>query len=218
MNYTLIQQLIGEYAEYEQRIHHAGEANMAEFARWLAMKHSTAVPERAAATNPDASGEDVQVTIGRIIFYLTRYAKAYAKKALEDSVINSIDEFVYLAGLLNFNEGISKSELIRYNRHEKPTGMEIIRRLLALGLATQKPSESDKRSTLLMITPLGMQTIFPLLQKMGVVSNTIVGNLTLDEQMHLTAILEKLEHFHQDLLGKLGNDWELGDLVDSKTQ
>jgi hypothetical protein len=25
--------------------------------------------------------------------------------------------------------------------------------------------------------------------------------------------LEKLEHFHQDLLGKLGNDWELGDLA-----
>jgi MarR family transcriptional regulator, lower aerobic nicotinate degradation pathway regulator len=208
MNYALLQQLITECSQYEQA--NGQQADMPQFARWLANKYDPLENVNIASTAVE--GESTEVVIGRIVFFLTRYAKIYAKKALEGSVLSSIDEFVYLAALLHYQKGLSKSELIRYNRHEKPTGMEIIRRLIALGLVAQAPSEMDKRSTVLAITEAGKAVVFPLFDKMAVVSKVIVGDLGTKEQLQLVALLEQLEHFHQGLLGNLKGDWGLADL------
>ena len=208
MNYAFLQQLITECAQYEQA--NGQQADMPQFARWLANKYDPLENVNIASTVVE--GESTEVVIGRIVFFLTRYAKIYAKKALEGSVLSSIDEFVYLAALLHYQKGLSKSELIRYNRHEKPTGMEIIRRLIALGLVAQAPSDMDKRSTVLAITEAGKAVVFPLFDKMAVVSKVIVGDLGAKEQLQLVALLEQLEHFHQGLLGSLKGDWGLDDL------
>jgi MarR family transcriptional regulator, lower aerobic nicotinate degradation pathway regulator len=209
--YGVLQELIGAYGDYETDMGHAPK-NLTQFARWLSLR--TAQQEVAA---PRSGAETIEVTIGRIVTFLTRYTKLYAKKALEGSELGSIDEFVYLTYLF-FRRGveISKMELIRANRHEKPTGMEIIRRLTALGLVEQKPSSADKRSTVLQITPAGMQALPPILERMTVVSQTLVGDLTLEEKTQLAGLLEKLEHYHQDLLGRLDPDWELNDLIEHK--
>lgn len=209
MNYALLQQLITECAQYEQT--NGQQADMPQFARWLANKYDPLEHVNMEASTA-VEGASTEVVIGRIVFFLTRYAKIYAKKALEGSVLSSIDEFVYLAALLHYQKGLSKSELIRYNRHEKPTGMEIIRRLIALGLVAQAPSEMDKRSTVLAITEAGKAAIFPLFDKMSVVSKVIVGDLGVKEQLQLAGLLEQLEHFHQGLLGSLKGDWGLADL------
>ncbi len=208
MNYALLQQLIADCAQYEQD--NGQPADMPQFARWLANKYDPL--ENVNMVSTAVEGESTEVVIGRIVFFLTRYAKIYAKKALEGSVLSSIDEFIYLAALLHYQKGLSKSELIRYNRHEKPTGMEIIRRLIALGLVAQAPSEMDKRSTVLAITEAGKAVVFPLFDKMSVVSKVIVGDLGAKEQLQLVALLEQLEHFHQGLLGSLKGDWGLDDL------
>ncbi len=208
MKYEILQELIGSYGDYESEMGYP-PSDMGQFVRWLSLR--TAPNEALQAQT--ASGDTVEVAIGRIVFFLTRYAKTYTKRALEGSPLGSLDEFVYLAALADRPEtGMGKMELIRHNRHEKPTGMEIIRRLIALGLVVQNPSPTDKRSAVLYITPLAWQVLPQLFERMSVVSRTVVGNLLPHEQVQLAALLEKLEHFHQDLLGKLGSTWQLEDL------
>lgn len=193
MNFALLHQILNACEQYEQS--HPNSSDLGHFARWLQVQSAPA----PSAARP-AAHQELEVTIGRIVFYLTRYAKLYGKKALENAPIGSIDEFVYLAALLQMPQGISKSELIRYNRHEKPTGMEIIRRLIVPGFAVQEPDPNDRRGALLKITPAGRQVLLPLFEKMGMVSRIIVGNLSVEEQALLAGLLEKLENFHQRIL------------------
>ena len=60
----------------------------------------------------------------------------------------------------------TKTELNALNAMEKTSGAEIIRRLVAKGLAEECPDERDRRSVLVTITPQGraeLMKVFPQL-------------------------------------------------------
>ena len=127
---------------------------------------------------------------------MSRYARAYAKKALEHSPLGSIDEYAYLELVAKTN-GLTKSDLIYRNRHEKPTGMEIIRRLQASGLIEQTDDPDDKRSKQLHLTETGRQTLETHAAQMDHIAFLLSANLNGAEKLLLLQILEKLEIFHQ---------------------
>lgn len=199
MKYDLLQSLLPHLEAYERA--YPQQSNPQHFAVWLARQ--TADEQHLTAHDPSAPAyETAEDTIRRLVIFLQRYARNYAKKALEGSMLGTLDEFAYLNILLH-DGPLSKSELIQRNRHEKPTGMEIIRRLLLMDLVTQNDDPDDRRSKQLRPTPEGIGQIKQVAEEMGKVSQLLVGNLNPTEKMLLLQLLARLEQFHQVVLAKM---------------
>jgi MarR family transcriptional regulator, lower aerobic nicotinate degradation pathway regulator len=220
LNIQLLHNLLDEAEKYSQQ--NPQLADVQSFANWI-LKDTDRVSEEEATiyqrlkpfdwkenevTSPQIFQEEIETTLTKYIVYLNRYAKTYSKKALEGSPLGSTDEFVYLVALL-FQGSKTKIELINIGRHEKPTGMEIIRRLQKLGFIDQTDDLDDRRSKRLSITTLGQNIAYSVMERMTEVSKIVAGNLTLVEKQELLRILQKLEDFHVEKLEKVrGLDWE----------
>ena len=133
--------------------------------------------------------------IGRLIVYMSRYAKSYIKKTLEGTPLQSQDDFTCLA-ILSTHENLSKSDLIKRNMQEKTSGAEVIRRLLAAGLVKQWDDMIDKRSVRISITESGKELLHRVLDDMNHVGKMITGNLSYSEKLEFHHLLQKLEAFH----------------------
>ena len=202
--YDLLQSILPYLEAYERS--YPKVQNPQHFAVWLARQTTEADQLPGHETDP-AAREVEEATISRLLSFLTRYRRIYARKALEGSVLGTIDEFAYLATLLEQGQ-ITKTDLIQRNRHEKPTGMEIIRRLMALHLVVQRDDLDDRRSKRLTITPEGTAAFSEVAARMGQVSKLLSGSLNTAEKMLLLQLLEKLETFHQVVLAKAkSSDW-----------
>lgn len=157
----------------------------------------------------ERDGSDTDISI--LIVLLFRYAKGYIKKALKDSVINTVDEFSFLITLMT-HESLSKTELIQKQVMEKTSGTEVINRLLKNELITQYSDEVDKRSVRVKITTNGRIELLQILPHMQTVSQIVTGRLDEKEKTTLAFMLRKLEHYHNDIfLNK--KDCELHDLL-----
>lgn len=147
-----------------------------------------------------------------LITLMFRYAKGYIKKALQDSVIQTADEFAFLITLVT-HESLTKTELINKQVMEKTSGVEVIKRLLAQKLVREFADEQDKRSVRVAITPKGKKELEKVLPDMAKVSRIVVGNLTPAEINTLTYLLKKLDFFHNDIFMNK-KTMELDQLVD----
>jgi MarR family transcriptional regulator, lower aerobic nicotinate degradation pathway regulator len=194
MDIDFLKEIIDEAALFEQQ--HNSKPDMAAFAGWLQQRHAAVEKRTAAVTS--SSQETTESIIGKYLIYLNRYAKSYTKKLLDGTPLTSADEFVFLIYLLN-RGAATKSELIEVARLEKPTGMEVIRRLLHLQMIEQGVHESDKRSSKITLTPLGQATLMAVLDRFDQFSMLLTGNLTADEKQQLLHLLQKLEDFHMPL-------------------
>lgn len=202
MKYQLLQNLLPLLEEYEKT--NTKVDDVQHFAVWLTRQQANPIETEESETHA-AGAESPEVVIGKLLFFMTRYARIYSKKALEGTVLGSMDEFVYLATLHSYGS-MTKSELIYRNRHEKPTGMDIIKRLLALGLIQQQDDLEDRRSKQIAISEHGLAILLPLYGRMGLVSHIVAGNLSKSERISLVQLLEKLEVFHQVMQAKTKNE------------
>jgi DNA-binding MarR family transcriptional regulator len=133
--------------------------------------------------------------IGRLFVYMSRYAKSYIKKALDGTALQTAEDFTGLAILLT-HDHLTKSELISHNLQEKTSGTEVIRRLIAAGLARQWDNPEDKRGKYVGITDKGKQLLYEVFVDMGYVGKMITGKLSIPEKLTLQYLLQKLENFH----------------------
>jgi DNA-binding MarR family transcriptional regulator len=198
MKYQLLQSLLPYLDAYEASHNKSGD--LSDFAVWLS-RETTEDPESGASKPPVHPTETTEAQITRMLLFLTRYARVYARKALDGSPLGSMDEFQYLVSL-QISGSLSKTDLINRNRHEKPTGMDIIRRLLTLGLIAQAGDPDDRRSKLLVLSPQGAALVQSLQGRMGLVSHILAGNLPKTDRIHLLQTLESLELFHQVIQAK----------------
>lgn len=134
-------------------------------------------------------------SIARLFIYMSRYAKFYIKKALDGTALRSAEDFTGLAILLT-HESLSRSELINRNLQEKPSGTEVISRLLQAGLIQQWDDENDKRTKRVAITAEGKELLYRVFQDMNKVSKMVSGELSSAEKFTLRYLLQKLENFH----------------------
>lgn len=137
-------------------------------------------------------------SVSILVSLLSRYAKMYARKAMKDSGIKTVDEFAILITLMT-HDSISKQELIKEQVLEKTSGIEIVNRLIRQGYIEQFDGEKDRRSKQLKVTVQGRREILQILPRMNQVSKIIVGNLTQTEQNLLTFLMRKLDHFHNEI-------------------
>jgi len=187
-DYLFVQSLLEKAKEFRKS---GGTPNLSEFSSWLSEEF----------THQEVSlpflfpGESVESAASKYIIYLYRYAKGYGKKLLKDTPLSSIDDVPYLLMLL-FSGPSTKMELIQANVHEKTTGMEILNRLLRLGLVEQQFNPDDKRSRKLSISPEGQKLMLNLMNGMDTLSAIVSGNLQTKERINLLKMLHKLNDFH----------------------
>ncbi|QNH60987.1 MarR family winged helix-turn-helix transcriptional regulator [Hymenobacter sediminicola] len=198
MAYTLLKQLLEQLEQFEE-LGRGGTGssapNLAGFAAWL-YGRTAAPPEprgpSAPATVPSMPPE---AEIGKLLIFLTRYARSYIRLGLAGTPLLTPDDFAYLATVMG-HQPISKTELIARNIHEKATGTEVIKRLLARGLVAEQPHATDRRSKLLTITEAGGAVLGQVFGPMGQASQLIAGDLTRAERIQLLYLLQKLDAFH----------------------
>lgn len=138
-----------------------------------------------------------EARLGALVGRLAKFAYFYSKKAMQPLDFNSIDDPVYLIALVQMGTP-KKSELIYEMMAEFASGIDVINRLVGLGLIDEFPDEHDRRSKRLRITPKGIgaiQNCFPVMDK---VANIAYGSLTDGEKAMLVQILDKLDRYHAE--------------------
>jgi MarR family transcriptional regulator, lower aerobic nicotinate degradation pathway regulator len=195
--YELIKLLLDELQGYENSIG-ATTLNLEikNFIAWLSAKYN--VETDSPTLQNSADHETPEVAIARLAAWLYHYAKTYSNHALEGQLIANIDEFTYTTRIFFVGQQ-TKSELIASMTHEKTTGMEIIRRLVAKGILRESEDPSDGRSKLLHLTDIGRNALFPVLGQMEKVAQLVGGLLTTMEKRILVQLMQKLADFHEHI-------------------
>ncbi len=194
MNYGLLKELIGLCETFE---HEAG-ANYAPtlkgFKKWLIGKESV-LPETSIEWENKAEGRSAESVIATLLVHMNRYAKLYFRSVLEGTSFSSQDDVIYLI-VLRFNPGITKTELIKKNVHDKPAGIQIINRLIESGWVKQSESEIDKRAKTLQLTAAGKKALDKIYDKIQAATTVVSADLTETEKTQLLQLLTKLNNFH----------------------
>jgi DNA-binding MarR family transcriptional regulator len=204
-SYRLIHQLVDLVEKFEGENNNQ-ELSLHDFAGFLINHVAGPVTEKISAdvrfglqeNEAQQMAYQLDNNIGRLVVYMSRYAKSYIKKALEGTPLQTGEEFTCLSILLTHTD-LSKKDLISFNLQEKTSGTEVIRRLLDAGLANQVDDVHDKRSKRISITQKGRELLFKVFQDMNHVGKIVTGDLTTEEKFNLNYLLQKLENFHYDI-------------------
>lgn len=202
MDYNLIKEVLDliEAYEVESREYGAEKLCIDNFKKWVAFNYKLETLDV-----PDWEGKEKgrspESVINTLIVHMNRYARAYSKAAIHGSDFSTQEDFIYLINLKAFGE-MTKMELIKKNVQEKPAGMQIINRLIAHQWVSQKPSEIDRRSKVISITPKGEGALEKQMDKIRQATQIVTGNLTEAEKMELIRLLTKLNDFHLPIYEK----------------
>lgn len=172
------------------------------FKKWTVINYKS---EDSAQTEPywegKENGRSAESAIATLIVHMNRYGRSYSKSAIFGSDFSTQEDFSYLINLKAFGE-MTKMDLIKRNVHEKPTGMQIINRLVAQGWVDQTDSDTDKRSKVLKINSKGLEILDNQMNKIRKATQIVSGDLTHNEKMELIRLLNKLNDFHQPIYAK----------------
>jgi len=217
-NYDLLTSLLPLISQYETDKGAGKPSSVEDFSKWMQdqmiMRRQMTdkrLPLKSISGVP--RGEELPVSLGKLIYYMYRYARFYTKKALKDNPLNSLDEFTFMITLLNI-PAITKTELINKMVYDKTTGIELINRLIKQGLITEAENPADKRSKLIHVTEMGRAVLFSSFEELNKVSQIIPGKLDAEELMTLIHLLDKLDHHHLHIWDH-HRDSDLGTILSS---
>lgn len=195
MDYILLKDVIDLLEQYELENDQSNEISIKGFKRWIAGNLDTNKLENEPDWEGKENGRSAESVINTLIVHVNRYAKSYSKSAIFGSDFSTQEDFIFLINLKAFGE-MTKMELIKKNVQEKPSGMQIINRLIAQNWVEQKSSEIDKRSKVISITQKGLEALENQMDKIRQATIIVAGNLTHNEKMELIRLLNKLNDFH----------------------
>lgn len=195
--YKLLQELLPLMERFEKE-QQGQEVTLEAFVLWL--NESWLIEKSNLHTNEGklSSHEMYNIQLSAMVAYLFRYAKHYSKKALKDSTLTTIDDYVFLATLIQ-ESGMTKSELIQRHLLEITSGTEILKRLLKQGLIEEQENQEDRRSKKLKITPKGMQVLAESQPGMQQAAEIVGGNLSKEEKLRVLQIGNRLKTFHDQI-------------------
>jgi DNA-binding MarR family transcriptional regulator len=139
---------------------------------------------------------EVDASISFHLSRLGKYAKYYVKEAFKDIELIGGDDFGFLATVMQLGP-IKKTELIRYNVHEVPGGMEIIKRLTKNGMFIEKVDLNDRRTKVVSMSEKGRKVFLNATMALPPVGSLVVAKLSHQDKNHLLVILKSLDHFHE---------------------
>lgn len=198
MDLDLLTNIIEAYKSYQLSAGANKKSSTTDFANWL---NEQAYQKEEAEISPlteNIGKYALEVEISTLVICLNRYSRLLIKKGLINFPQLVSEDFTYLYTLMDV-ESMTKIQLIEKNVHEKPTGLEVIKRLLKHGLVDERNDEIDKRSKRVFLTDKGKALFFATIEQMNKVAIIVSGNLTIDEKKHLHTLLKKLEDFHNPI-------------------
>lgn len=198
MNRQLIHELIDQVADFQNE---RQRGDLQDFSVWLSKKIGKEEVESIHVPAYSDTTMQIDSALVEYITYMYRYAKMYVKKVLEESqsAFTTYDDVVYVLILFFNPDKMTKTELIERNVHEKPTGMEVLKRLLKNELIEQYDNEEDKRSKYLKVTEKGKEEFMKIFGKMNQISKLAAGDLNNREKEYLYFFLKKLDNFHNPI-------------------
>jgi DNA-binding MarR family transcriptional regulator len=199
--YKMICQVAEQLSVFEEKFPNAG---IEEFGIWLyennrkeSKKVKAEIKDYTKETSFDKS-ERIEVELSTLITSLFRFAKHYIKKALDKTELKTIDEFGFMASLIELGY-TTKSELINRHVMEISSGSEILKRLIKSEMIKEEAAPNDKRSKLISLTPKGRMELIKSFGEMQKVARIVNGNLTPDEQKQIVYAFNKLKYFHEHI-------------------
>lgn len=210
MDYMLVKEIIELCGDFESMAQKNKNytLNINGFKQWIADNINSDIASESIHWEGKEKGRSPESFISTLIVHMSRYAKTYSRSAIHGSEFSTQEDFIYLINLKAFGS-MSKTELIRKNVQDKPSGMQIINRLINNGWVIQKNSENDKRSKVIQISTEGIKALEKQMGKIRMATNIVTGNLTESEKMELIRLLNKLELFHQTIYQKNYENSEL---------
>jgi MarR family transcriptional regulator, lower aerobic nicotinate degradation pathway regulator len=194
-SFEILVQLLPMIEEYENC---NDSATVDGFLAYTYLKNEVKVKKSTSETE-----QILQNQLGFYMNMLFRFLKNYIKLALKDYIVSTMDDFVFLASI-NGENSIRKTDLIKNNMVEIPSGIEIIKRLIKNDLVTEHADPDDKRAVRLMISEKGREELFRTFGAMNQVGQILAGDLTSVEIAELHHLLEKLAKYHQKIREKEG--------------
>lgn len=145
-----------------------------------------------------------EIRLGELVGRMAGYIDFYSKKAMQPFPFSGVDDPVYLLTLVQMGTP-KKSELIHEMVSEFASGIDIINRLVRMGLIEEFPDEHDRRSKRLRITPTGLEMIYQVFPAMEQLLDVAFGSLTAGEKALLVQLLDKLYRYHDEHYKKSKN-------------
>ena len=200
MNYNLIKDVLGLVEDFEKNLK-GSNGGIEAFKNWIVINNKSESVDNEPHWEGKENGRSAESVISTLIVHLNRYSKNYSKSAIFGSDFSTQEDFIYLINLKAFGE-MTKMDLIKKNVHEKPTGMQVINRLIGQGWVNQTDSQIDKRSKFLKINDYGLAVLEKQMDQIRKASDIISGDLSRAEKLDLIRLLNKLNDFHQPIYDK----------------
>ncbi len=142
--------------------------------------------------------------LGYLFGRLTRYSTVYARKALSELELGSLEEFGYLGSLTEV-ASMKKSELIQAHLSEFTSGIEVIKRLINKGFIEEFPDPDDKRSRRVRLTEAGSKVFFDSIPRMEKVGKIMFTPFTPKEKQSLFELFHRAVEVHDRTYPPLRN-------------
>jgi DNA-binding MarR family transcriptional regulator len=181
MKAELLHNLIDLVEEYSQT---SSSGAMEDFVIWLSGRYF-----KSEATAVHQEQLDLMMAFQISLLYKT--IKRQTKEVISDSALSSLDGYSFLLHL-DETESFRKMELIEMHNLEAPTGIEVLKRLLAKGLIEEFNDEQDKRAKRVKMTKAGKQELERLKPLVNQRFNNFAKSLSLDDKLSLVATMNKL--------------------------
>lgn len=170
------------------------KAEIQDFCRsyLLGVNENNPAPIKFTKQNPKGK------VLGKALNRLSKMSVFYSRKNLVNLELKTLEDFVFLR-ILAEQGSLTKKQLIDAHITEYSTGIEIIKRLIQLGLVKEKENPHDKRATSIFTTAKGkavLKKCYPYMEQIG---SVFFGPLTDEETSQLAHLLTKLDTIHTNL-------------------
>lgn len=189
---------------WENYLQSTQEPSLKDFAKYLLLSDAKTSAdasldkERANDTEPIEDAPYLTPEAAELLFRLNKFIRIYGKPVLQEVGLNSMDEFVILAFLLEKRES-PKKEIISENLIEFTTGMDMLRRMIKTGLLSERINPEDKRQKIIALSSKGQKVLFLILERFKNITD-VLGDLEKKEREMLLNTLKRLNSFHTSLL------------------
>ena len=202
MYYNLLKDIVGLVKEFEgENTNEKYPVTIDGFKKWIVEEINPGFSLETFEYEGKVTGRSLDSVISTLLIHLSRYARLYSKSIIINSPFSTQEEYIFLITLKTFGP-MSKMELIKKNIQDKPGGMQIISRLIQSNFVQQENDLKDKRSKILSITPLGLDTLEEYMVNIRKATTIVAGKLNETEKMQLIHLLNKLEEFHWPIYSK----------------
>ena len=154
------------------------------------------LPLKADPETPDAApqGPGAPYVLEEQIGHLLRRAHQRATAVFQETMGELGLTPTQYAALVKVGEvgEISQNHLGRLTAMDPATSQGVIRRLEAQGLVTLRPDPSDRRRTLLSLTPAGKRILDPAIARGRAITHATLAPLDHAEQARFLSMLKKL--------------------------